>query len=325
LLVSLEDIDAALQRYYPDARAHKKCSGESARIHTVSLADYDGLALTLPKVETAMTMDGVLNLVAKLKTLPALPDTVQRIHTAIENPETLTQDVVKIVERDPALAAKMIGLANSAAYAVRHKVDNVLMAVTMLGLREVYALVLSSAVIEHFENSKEFDYKAHWRRSMYCATAARAVHRRCGGRGGSTIFAAGLLHDLGQLVFAELMSKRYAEISLDAVDQEIIRLESEVFGIAHPEVGYALACEWNLPEEILAPIRFHHNPSLAKEHNDIVAMVALAAALADSFAGRIGEERLSNAGETALTMLGLQPSVADEIRDEIGSAFTSAT
>jgi hypothetical protein len=54
-------------------------------------------------------------------------------------------------------------------------------------------------------------------------------------------------------------------------------------------------------------------------------MVALAAALADSFAGRIGEERLSNAGETALTMLGLQPSVADEIRDEIGSAFTSAT
>ena len=324
LLVSMEDIESALDRYYPEARAEKTGREAPKERPSVSLSDLSGLGMALPKVETAMTLDGVLNLIRTLKSLPALPDTVNKIREAVENPDTLTQDVVKIIERDPALSAKTISLANSAAYAIRHKVDNVLMAATMLGLREIYSLVLSSAVIDHFDNAPNFDYKAHWQRSMYCGTAAKIIRQACGEHGSSTIFAAGLLHDLGQLVLAELMPKRYAGIDLSLGDDKIISAESKTFGIAHPEVGFALAVEWGLPDEISVPIRFHHAPGIATDHKVLIATIALAASMADEYAGRREAGALDEAGEDALAMLGLEAAQLKDILEETGEAISGA-
>ena len=102
-------------------------------------------------VESGLKFEKVVHLIRKVSSLPALPETVSKVREAIEHPDTSTDDVAAIIGQDPSLAAKVVSLANSAAYAFTHKVQTIERATALLGLREVYSVVLASAVIEYFD------------------------------------------------------------------------------------------------------------------------------------------------------------------------------
>lgn len=321
LLVSFNDIRVALDRYYKprekttfsmhpqmfryDDPKRPKDAPIAAPLGGTGMApgaapSHEAPAAAAPSsktepaialAESGLRFEGVVHVVRQIHSLPALPETVAHVRAAMENPETTTNDVAKIVLRDPGLAAKVLSMANSAAYGFSHHVDSVDLAVTLLGLRETYNVVLSSAVIDYFNNSNHFDYKAFWRRSMFCATGAKIIARFCERKSLNGIFTAGLLHDIGRAALAEVASERYAEIDQRWSDDEIIVREQELFGVAHPEVGYILADAWDLPSEITEPIRFHHDPNSAQKSQDLVAIVALAALMTDAY-GKISRENV---------------------------------
>jgi HD-like signal output (HDOD) protein len=330
LLVSMNDIRVALKRYYApkeqqtfslranfgamvgdmseaEAAAGATAEPELAAAAPVEVPEILMPQIALPKVESALTFESVVHLVREVSALPALPETVVNVKKAMENPSTSTGDVAEIIRRDPSLAAKVISLANSAAYGVAHRVDSVELATTLLGLREIYAVVLSSAVIDYFEKSRHFDYQAFWKRSLFCGTAAKIIARACDSKDVSGVFAAGLLHDIGRVVFAEVVPARYAELSQTIPDGELIAQENKLFGVAHPEVGYILAKNWMLPLEITEPIRFHHEFAQAQEAKKLVTIIYLAALLTDSY-GRITRDNVREFAadcKEALDVLGL--------------------
>jgi HD-like signal output (HDOD) protein len=275
LLVSLLDIGEAIAHYYPQAAQFELVAPPEAAEEVVD-------TVTLARAENTLNFEVICQLIRELKTLPALPETVAEVQRKMEDLDSSTADIARVVAKDPALTAKVIGLANSSAYGFSHRVDSVEMAATLLGLREVYAIVLGSSVVDYFEHSKFFDYKAYWRRSLCCATASRIIAKACGYKDQSWVFTAGLLHDLGRTVCAEVMPDRYVQMTQDLSHAALIQHESELLGIAHPEVGYILANEWDLPHEISEPMRYHHEPALATENRELVFIVALAASLAEN-------------------------------------------
>lgn len=110
-----------------------------------------------------------------IESLPALPGTVQKVREMLLSDTGTASEVGEVISRDPAIAAKMLKVANSAAYGFMQRVDTVELAVSLLGLLETYSVVVTSAVVDIFSKSKEFNYVEFWMESMVCAKLGKAI------------------------------------------------------------------------------------------------------------------------------------------------------
>ncbi len=261
MLCSAADIRAAIQRYYPK----------------------DGLP---PKgdvpIETTIKLEGIARIVREMDSLPTLPETVAKVQQVIHAPNVSLRDVVDIVTKDPPISARLLKLANSAAFGLQNKVETVVMATALLGLKETAMVVLSSAVVNMVERSKIFDYSKFWADAIFAAGAARIIAEKVNMPEKSGVFTAGLLHDIGRFALSEAVPARFAKLGAGLSGADLIAEEERVLGIAHPEAGYELANHWGLPAEICDAIRFHHAPELSIEHPLPAKIVALAAAMAEA-------------------------------------------
>jgi len=259
----------------------------------------------------------VAHLIRQIASLPALPETVVRVRHVMDNAASTVRDVVNVVTLDPPLAAKVLSVANSAAYGFRHRIKDLTHAISLLGFRETYGIVLSVAVADLANKLKHFDYRSFWLESMYSAAAARVVAKACGQKFLAGVFSAGLLHDLGRVVLLELQPNYARELPRYIWGKELVVEEEKSIGIGHPEAGYELANHWDLPPEIAEPIRFHHAPERATAQKMHVSIVALANVMACA----PGESLENNKGvfrgyEAALEFLRLDTEIAEAMLDE---------
>ena len=265
------------------AATSNAASSSNKSAETTGTQTDESMHSALQQIESALAFDGILGLARRVESLPALSQTVLAMQQAMKNPEITTVELALILNRDPALSAKVLALANSPAYGFSHHVASIELAATLIGTKEIFNIVLSAAVIDYFKESSTFDYSLFWKRSLFCASAAKHIAQNISFKETSTAFAAGLLHDLGRIVLAEIAPNRYSEINQYVGDQVVIKQEMELFGVAHPEVGYILADAWLLPEGICSPIRFHHTPFQTPNEGDIVRIVAMAAQMTDVY------------------------------------------
>ena len=306
LLVATDAVRLVLDRHYPEASAPEDA--------VVAGASPE---LVLDQVTTGLTFESVMALVRSLAALPALPDTVHRVQEAVADPGKGAREVADILKGDPALAARVISLANAPAHGFKHRVDSVENATALLGLREVYGVVVAAAVVEQFNGAARFDYTAFWRRSVSCGNIAKILACSCGSNAGAGVFAAGLLHDIGRAVLAEVAPVPYGALNQRLTDDHLIVAEHEAFGIAHPEVGYVVARNWGLPAALCESIRFHHGPERARESMEMVNLVALAARLGDhlEYPEAIPMEACVTRCEGLLLALGINPDQLTGILD----------
>jgi len=294
MLVSLDDLRFALTKYYSDK---KGASGYEnallAEISGVEAPKFDSPSngSALLDGNSTIRFESVVALVRKINQLPALPHAVVEAQEAMEDPDVSTAMMADIIARDPALSAKLLSLANSPAFGFQHQIDSVERATTLLGLQEVFRIIISSAVMDYFDSSSTFDYRAFWKRSLICASACRIIAKRRRHEQPGSCATAGLLHDLGRLVFAEIAPDRYAAIDQNWPEWEVIAREDDLFGVAHPEVGYVLADVWDLPPELCESIRYHDDFRRAQAYPDITATVSLGALIADAY-GRINRDNV---------------------------------
>ena len=234
------------------------------------------------RIEMSLKLQNVTHTLSAIETLPTIPQTVGRVLQAVHDDHSSAQDIAAIVETDPPIAARLLQLTNSAAFGLPNQVDSVQQAIALLGVRQTYLTVLSSAIINIAEASRTFDYESYWRGASFTASAARNLAERyvLGHKAG--IFTAGLLADIGRLALSQLVPNPYHIIHERMPQAHLIAAEEDLLGVAHPEAGYILAAHWGLPSDIAEAIRFHHRPLRALEHHDVVAAVALAAVMAEA-------------------------------------------
>ena len=199
-------------------------------------------------------------LVGSTNELPAAPRTYVEINNALSNPNASTRTVAEIVEKDIALSARVLQLVSSGFYGLPRQVSSIGGAVAFLGVEAIKAIVLSIEIAKMFPAARaipDFSIDALQRRS---ATAAQLAKRLLGHEsGGDSVLIAGMLQDVGQLIFASRAAQRFS-IALSSSSRgrtPLYEAEVELFGSTHAEVGGYLLGLWGLPPRIVHAVAHH--------------------------------------------------------------------
>ncbi|MGE0081928.1 MAG: HDOD domain-containing protein [Thiohalomonadaceae bacterium] len=265
--------------------------------------------------------------------LTSPPEIYARLNRLIEQPNSTLPMMAEVIERDPALAARLLKLVNSAFFSLSSPVHSISAAITLLGIRELQNFVLATEVIRHFEGIPPdlMDIYGFWRQSLRCAVLARALAAQ-GERpmDGAGVFIAALLHGIGHLVIClklpelerkALLEHRYRGLPLHEAQRECI-------GFDYAELGAALALQWRLPEMLCVVLAHHTDPTRTKAWQREVALVHLA--WLGSAAGGLGLEQvkaqipdgLSAWEQAAITPAALDAAIGQATQDfEAGLAL----
>ena len=207
-----------------------------------------------------LTLQTVL---ADIERLPVLPEVVQDLLDYLQGEKVDVGGVAARIARDPALAAKLLRVANSSFYGLQGHVATIPDALVVLGLRAVRTLVTGAAVTSHLQNLGLAGNDQHdfWQHSAGTALCARALAREVDASP-ENAYTAGLLHDIGRLILAGRFPGEYRRVTGYRAlhDCHMIDAEQEVLGFDHAQVGAALAARWKFPAEIAKAIAGHHAP-----------------------------------------------------------------
>ena len=206
-------------------------------------------------------------LVAASSRLASLPSVYLRLTETANDPHSSQAALARVIGDDPALAARLLRLVNSALYGPGRTIDTVGDALAFVGTTAVLDLALASSVLRVFAGIPRelVDMEAFWRHSIACAVTARTLAAARPGISAERCFVAGLLHDVGRLVIflEEPDAAREAIVRARATGRLLHDAERELFGFDHADVGRALAEAWRLPVTLREAVGGHHRPAAA--------------------------------------------------------------
>ena len=205
-----------------------------------------------------------------MQTLATTSMMVKKLLEAFDNPELSLSDIAAFVSNDPVLTARLLKAVNSPFFGFVGKVTSITQALLFLGLNTAKGLLLGVEVFRHTRGLEEL-----WLHSVGTAIVARVTGQKAGLKETEELFVAGLLHDIGK-VFLNIKFPHDYQRALTLADTRgtlIIDTEKEIFDTTHAEVAGWVLERWHLSPRLIEPIRYHHEPSLAKKQSAETAVV----------------------------------------------------
>jgi len=230
--------------------------------------------------------------IQRLTNLPSLPLVVQRVLQMVDSTSVTGKELAAEIEQDAALTARVLKLVNSAFYASSGVVSTVSHALVLLGFEVVKGVVLSASIFD-IMNTRMMGL---WEHSLGCGIGARLIAEQTGACEPEEASVAGLLHDIGKLAFVCEVPKSYNKLieAIRVSNHFLLEVEAEVLGTDHAEAGEWLGKRWNLPDTLIRPIRWHHDPGASEDDAVRAAIVNVADVLIKSHGyGFSGDEKVS--------------------------------
>jgi len=220
------------------------------------------------------------NYLLSIRNLPSIPAITKNVLDLLDDPMTSTSEISNSINKDQALVARILTVANSPLYGLPRKVPSIEFAILILGFNQIKQIVMALSMFDSFKNgdSKYWDRRNFWEHSFMTAMAAKAIADDLGYAKTSEAFTAGLLHDLGVVVIQKYFNKDFIAINELVTNQnyKFEDAEKEVMNLTHQEIGKILCDRWHLPQNLGEAIFFHHNPAQNADNVLLSAIVHLA-------------------------------------------------
>jgi len=201
----------------------------------------------------------------KIRELPLLPDILLHLNRVLHSKSVTIDAVNTIIEKDPALTAKILKLANSSYYGLSYLVGTLKKAITVLGFNTIRNLAVTVSVSGVFTRNhhRSIDVQELWHHSIGCAIASKSLLSKKDPVIQEKAFMCGILHDIGKIIIFLNLPEDTKKI-LDKIRGNKFLTQSEaereLLGFDHSDLGSFIAEKWHFPKELACSISLHHNP-----------------------------------------------------------------
>lgn len=213
--------------------------------------------------DSIVSDEATRRIIAAVGELPALPGTYATLANALNDPNVSLDQLGAIVERDVAVAAKVLQLVNSAFFGFSGEIATVPMAVAYLRFEVLKQLVMTIELFRSFGSECRVAGFSVDALQRHCRCAAGiAAHLPLPPQLSAATSVAALLHDVGKLILAARLPEAFERALLAAQQQNrpLHSIETELTGISHAEIGAYLLALWGLPPAVVTAVSQHHHP-----------------------------------------------------------------
>ena len=232
---------------------------------------------------------GLPAILARADNLPSLPAVALDVLRISKDEDASLDEMAACLARDPALAAKLLKLANSSLFGTGKAVTTLQRATMLLGTKTVKLMALSFSLagsLPRKGRQGSFDFTEYWQRSLVRAIAARSLARLVKCPLGDEAFLCGLLAHFGKLILVRCLPEEYRAVLAEAGGWPPAALEERRLGFASTDVCAALLESWDLPALIHATVGAGSRPEeiekLADPHaRELAGLLGLAQLVED--------------------------------------------
>lgn len=225
-------------------------------------------------------MESLALRVKRSENLPMLSQIANTVLRLADNPTSSAKEIEKAIERDLALASKILKVANSPYYGVQG-VSSIARAVSVLGMNTVRSLVVSLSyqqMISTRSQAQKFRRTEFWSHSIGVAITSRIIGKMLMPQKAEELYLAGLMHDIGMLVLDRFLPTDL-DVAIYTAQNRKIPLhmaEKLILEYDHAQVGGLLAERWGLSKVISNAIKHHHSVENDHETQLTTSIVVIA-------------------------------------------------
>ncbi|MCK4377836.1 MAG: HDOD domain-containing protein, partial [Deltaproteobacteria bacterium] len=269
----------------------------------------------LLEIKDILQQQRLLEVVNTIDQLPTLPAIYHEIMGLIDRNADFDK-IVAVVEKDPAITAKVLQVANSAYF--RSFTASLKRAAVFIGLMNLKDIVLGCSVLEALDCRRlgKFSIESLWEHfvrsnglvhNLYERIHDKKVDETCG--------SVGLLYDVGLLVLLRYFPGRFKEIMArcrQQPDRGLVEAEEAVMGVNHARLGAYVLSWWNLPQPIIEATMYHHNPlSDSVASRDFVSLVGVVSQLS---LGLLDAHLVGELDPRVIEAAGMSPAMYEDVQ-----------
>jgi putative nucleotidyltransferase with HDIG domain len=256
--------------------------------------------------------------VLKVQQLPSAPQIVFKLINEMGDANCNVANLARLVEGGPALASKVLGLANSAYYSLPHRITTISHALVVMGFEELRLLALGVGLARLAETRnlpRDWDGQGFWLHSLATSWLARELAKTTRLTNPDEAMIAGLVHDLGKLIVAAYLSDEFCRMMELVHDGHPYFQAERELGLPHTQVGFWLARKWNLPQLHTLVIKCHHALVLDQPWAGVVALIMVANKLSKALGCGLVQPAAPLDLAKVMSLAGLAPAQVKAIAD----------
>ncbi len=210
------------------------------------------------------TREEVIQMVSRSRQIRAISPVAATVVKLTSNPRCDIEDVSRAITSDPAVALKILRLANSPIFNRGEVITTVTKAVVHIGLSEIRNAVMNLSVVDNLAqaaSSTSIHPGLFWEHSIATAALAAEFARRVEPDAAPTAFMTGVLHDVGKLILMDCLGEKYELVlaEADRLGMPLHTVERRLLGTTHAEIMEQVLSLWKFAADFSEPIIHHHD------------------------------------------------------------------
>lgn len=245
--------------------------------------------------EESMEKEKVFEIIEQSPYLPVLPEDVCQILNSLKNPIDADIDkVIDIVSKSEELNSILLKYLNSGYFEFSKEIKSIKEAVVFLGMQAVQNLLIFFITLQFFprtmnKSDRVFDMQRYWKHVLGTAVAGRLLAKQINKGNPYKLFTYGLMHDIGIIMIDACLPSVMDTIAKKLLSgtHQLIAERSVLGGLTHADLGAWLCRKWNIREDIITIVQFHHTPFMVKENTEEVLLMYVADVISTQYYQRL--------------------------------------
>ncbi|MFO0752705.1 MAG: HDOD domain-containing protein [Thermodesulfovibrionales bacterium] len=194
--------------------------------------------------------------------VPSLPTVATKVLHLMNDDHSSLNELERIIARDQSFSTRLLRIANSPYYGRGRSIDTVSAAIITIGFTTMKSLVVAASLKDLHRNFGLFEQKL-WEHSLGVSLAASLLAMETRMLPAEEAMVAGLVHDVGKTILNNSMAESYSLVIERVYEQgeSFLRVEDEMLGFNHCNVGGLIARKWKLPKNLEVVVEYHHAES----------------------------------------------------------------